>query len=49
MSKRDQLDAIRQRILDEMVCPLKDAATNLVFGKGNPDAQHILSIPLSGI
>ncbi len=38
-SKQEQLDAIRQRILSEMVCPLKDAATNLVFGKGNPEAE----------
>lgn len=34
-----ELDAIAQKIKDEMVCPLKDAATNLVFGKGNPNAQ----------
>lgn len=38
MDKQSQLDAIRQRILSGMQCPLKDAATHLVFGKGNPDA-----------
>lgn len=37
-SKEEQLENVRQKILKEMVCPLKDAATNLVFGKGNPDA-----------
>jgi len=39
MSKAAKLTAVRKRILDELVCPLKDAATNLVFGKGNPDAK----------
>jgi uracil-DNA glycosylase len=38
MSKHDELEQVRKRILDEMQCPLKDAATNLVFGKGNPSA-----------
>lgn len=38
MDKQSQLDAIRGHILSDMRCPLKDAATNLVFGKGNPDA-----------
>jgi len=33
------LDAIKKRIEKELVCPLKDAATNIVFGKGNPDAD----------
>lgn len=39
MDKAEQLEQIKQRILTEMVCPLKDAAKNLVFGKGNPDAS----------
>lgn len=39
MDKQAQLDKVQQKIKDELVCPLKDAATNLVFGKGNPDAQ----------
>ena len=39
ISKSDQLAIIRQKIIDEMKCPLKDAATNLVFGKGNPEAK----------
>lgn len=38
MDKTAALEHIKQRILTEMKCPLKDAATNLVFGKGNPDA-----------
>lgn len=38
MGKQEDLDDVRQKILIEMVCPLKDAAKNLVFGKGNPDA-----------
>ncbi len=41
MEKQEALDALRQRIIDELVCPLKDAATNLVFGKGNPDADIV--------
>ncbi|MBD3318638.1 uracil-DNA glycosylase [Candidatus Woesearchaeota archaeon] len=38
MDKSAALEQIRQRILQELECPLKDAATNLVFGKGNPEA-----------
>ena len=39
MSNLELLKKIEQDILDNLECPLKDAATNLVFGKGNPDAQ----------
>jgi DNA polymerase len=38
-SKIEKLEQVRQKILDELKCPLKDAAKNLVFGKGNPDAS----------
>lgn len=38
MGRIEELDTIRQRILNELVCPLKDRATHLVFGKGNPNA-----------
>jgi len=34
-----KLESIKKKIIDELVCPLKDEATNLVFGKGNPDAD----------
>lgn len=34
-----ELDIIRKKIESEMKCPLRDAAHNLVFGKGNPDAS----------
>ncbi len=37
-SKEDSLKVVEREILSEMVCPLKDSASNLVFGKGNPDA-----------
>lgn len=37
-SKEEALQEIKEKILKEMVCPLKDSATNLVFGKGNPNA-----------
>ena len=36
--KQALLDAVAERIKTEMVCPLKDMAKNLVFGKGNPNA-----------
>ena len=39
MSKLEDLEAVKSKILTEMKCPLKDAAKNLVFGKGNPDAN----------
>jgi len=37
--KEELLETIKKRILSEMTCPLKDSAHNLVFGKGNPDAD----------
>ena len=33
-----KLEKIRQKIIDELKCPLKDAATNIVFGKGSSKA-----------
>lgn len=41
MSHQDDLDALKKRIESELVCPLKEAATNMVFGKGNPDAKIV--------
>ncbi|RME53996.1 uracil-DNA glycosylase [Candidatus Woesearchaeota archaeon] len=35
------LARLKERIQQELDCPLKHAATNLVFGKGNPDADII--------
>ena len=39
MNKKELLEEVKNKILKDMVCPLKDSATNLVFGKGNPDAE----------
>lgn len=42
MSKQDELDKIKQRILDDKVCPeLAAQATQLVFGDGNPGAKLV--------
>lgn len=42
MSKQDELDKIKQQIIDDKVCPeLAAQATQLVFGDGNPDAQLV--------
>jgi uracil-DNA glycosylase len=38
-ARESLLMSVRQQILDELQCPLKDAAHNLVFGKGNPNAE----------
>ena len=41
-SKHQQLDGIKQQILDDKVCPdLAAGATQLVFGDGNPDAEIV--------
>jgi len=41
-SKSQQLDAIRQQIIDDKVCPeLAKQATQLVFGEGSPDASVV--------
>lgn len=41
-SKADQLEEIKQDILDNKVCPdLAASATQLVFGDGNPDADIV--------
>ena len=39
MNKQDELDLVKNKILSELKCPLKDAANNLVFGQGNPNAE----------
>lgn len=42
VTKRQQLDEIKQKIIDEKVCPeLAAQATNLVFGDGNPRAEIV--------
>jgi uracil-DNA glycosylase len=42
MSKQAQLDELKQRILDDNVCPeLAASATQLVYGDGNPDADIV--------
>jgi uracil-DNA glycosylase len=41
-NKQLQLDKLKQKIESELICPLKDAATNMVFGKGNPNAQILI-------
>ncbi len=39
-AKQENLDKIKQLIIDNKVCnELSEQATNLVFGKGNPDAE----------
>jgi DNA polymerase len=41
-NKQQQLDEIKQKILDDKVCPeLAATATQLVFGDGNPDSQIV--------
>ena len=41
-TKSAKLDAIKQQILDDKVCPeLASQATQLVFGDGNPDADIV--------
>jgi len=37
--KEEELDRVKKDILNNMQCHLKDCATNLVFGKGNPEAD----------
>lgn len=41
MSNIELLDSLKQKIIDELNCSLKDSATNIVFGKGNPDADIV--------
>jgi len=41
-SKQQQLDGLRQQILDDDPTPvLREGATQLVFGDGNPDAEIV--------
>ena len=39
MPRENELEKVRQKILNELECPLKKSATNLVFGKGNVNAS----------
>jgi uracil-DNA glycosylase len=42
MAKQDELDKIKQQILDDKICPeLAMQATQLVFGDGSPDAKLV--------
>lgn len=41
-TKQQKLDELKQKIVDDNVCPeLAKAATNMVFGEGNPDADIV--------
>ncbi|MCF7799178.1 uracil-DNA glycosylase [Candidatus Woesearchaeota archaeon] len=40
-SPQSELNTLRKQIEDNLVCELKDAATNMVFGKGNPQAKIV--------
>ncbi|MBC7708047.1 uracil-DNA glycosylase [Polaromonas sp.] len=41
--KQDRLEAVKQRILDDGITPeLKEQATQLVFGEGNPNANIVI-------
>ena len=43
MNNQQQLEAIKQQIIDDVVTPeLKDQATQLVFGEGNPNADIVI-------
>ena len=39
LSKEELLRVVEEDIRNSLFCPLKDSASNLVFGKGNPDAK----------
>jgi uracil-DNA glycosylase len=39
MNKKQELEKLKKNILINLKCPLKDSATNLVFGKGNVNAS----------
>lgn len=42
MAQQQQLDALQQQIIDDNVCPaLRDGATQLVMGAGNPNAEIV--------
>lgn len=42
MLNTTKLRRLEKQIVSDLSCPLKDAATNLVFGKGNPDADILI-------
>lgn len=41
MTAEEELSALQKQIEQELICPLKDAATHIVFGKGNPQARIV--------
>ncbi|HEY8999458.1 MAG TPA: uracil-DNA glycosylase [Candidatus Saccharimonadales bacterium] len=42
MTKQQRLDEIKQKIVEDNVCPeLRETATNMVFGEGNPNADIV--------
>lgn len=41
MSNKSKLDSLQKKIVKTLDCPLKESATNIVFGKGNPNADIV--------
>ncbi|MFP4118504.1 MAG: uracil-DNA glycosylase [Candidatus Woesearchaeota archaeon] len=41
MSKQVELETLKREIENDLDCPLKESATNMVFGKGNADAEIV--------
>lgn len=41
MDKKKQLDKLKQKMVEDDGLPLRDGATNLVFGDGNPNAEIV--------
>ena len=39
MDKQEELNKLREEIIADTTLPLREGATNLVFGKGNPQAK----------
>lgn len=41
VSKQKKLDALKQKMQEDKTLPLRNNATNLVFGEGNPSAEFM--------
>ena len=42
MSKKEELEKLKEKMLADKTVPLREGATNLVFGEGNPETKILM-------
>src|SRR5258708_14759524 len=42
MSKKEELEKLKEKMIADKTVPLREGATNLVFGEGNPETKILM-------